>query len=378
MPIKNNHFMIYLLTIILPTVMVLFFTGTANPADEEEVKTSRYNPQTDGLVVHEWGVISCAKTPSATAGHPRIPAFVKMGRFQPAPYLPPEDEPAAADKPVIYFYSPKEQAIKVEVKIPSRCDTIYHWVPGRASIKGADSSWVSVEWNNLKISGPEDKGEISPVDDCHWWNTARNTAANFLEVAGRKLSFREKFLFYEVTGLPFSKPCYIQWDQDSCKIQLATCREFSVEDQSDAAPDPESDKSIRRVPKPRFLETKLHDVFALRIFQGKGTVVFTGKIDLSKKDERQIQMDPEVTMNLRSKTWRSATEGRLKKVLAKAGLYGDEIKSMTQIWNDDFFQKDGLRIIYRMSGKKYDELFPLNISEKAESIKRVMLVTIEG
>jgi len=323
---------------------------------------NHYNAKTDGLVVHEWGAIRYYENKGIKPRIGDLPKFVSKSA--------PQFRQMEFGKPVIYFYSPKARTMDVAVGVPGN-SPIYHWPPGKAgpykkrkkdkeseeASKGAGRAISSLSrmqemyWKELKILAARSGSGMREVENKHWWAVARRTSSNILQIANEK----EKFLMYESPDIPF-KPLF-RIEPNDAKTGFSINSRISNKKQ-------------------------LLDLFAVMIKNGKGKIIYKAKQGLKpfKQEGAIISMDFDNAkeFDLGSKGWKDLTTLKLKRIVEKAGLYADEATGMSGIWEEDFFRKDGMRVVYRLSEKEYNTQFPLYLSEEPKAIKRVMLIMIEN
>jgi hypothetical protein len=74
------------------------------------------------------------------------------------------------------------------------------------------------------------------------------------------------------------------------------------------------------------------------------------------------------------KGWPASGLETLMGQLKDAGLFGDEAKTLADLWKQELFLTPGVTLFYRLPQEEYDRLLPLKMRPKAEKLVRVGLV----
>ena len=163
------------------------------------------------VVVHEWGTFLAMSGSDGVSldgmyhEEHALPGFVHArGRDQLHPY----SAFLKGETPVIYFYTPTEQQVRVEVKFPRGLWT--QWYPHAAGIWPAFSTRPTADtlrdgrivWHAAVL--PAGPGPINPPPPATstdaLWNFARDVDAAFVRTAGRSGPETERYLFYRGLG----------------------------------------------------------------------------------------------------------------------------------------------------------------------------------
>ena len=337
---------------------------------------SAFGQEAGDLVVHEWGVVSLAYG-SSVWGNARSAGSKAMKGKEVASDLPKfvatwEDHIKEqindwrcqpVDKPVVYFYSSKAMDVSVEVAIPTgrpkawwpEATTFQPGFVGRPmrGLEKLDDDDINpkldqikpvnglLRWDKLSL----DPGVKSFPKADGWWSAARNvdaTAFRFVEPKelrfglqresrlGRKEPRAEKFLFYDAL-MPVDPQLDLQWKKTG---------EVSVTNRSAGA---------------------LGAIIAIRVKDGKCSSATHGALAKGAS----VVLTP--------------VEGApaLAGALVKAGLYEKEAASIVEIWKEEFFQVDGVRVLALLPRAFYDTLIPITIKPAPKEMARVLVAHVE-
>lgn len=229
-------------------------------------------------------------------------------------------QPMAMDKPVINIYSEKDIQLRISVDIHK--GRVNRWYPTHtdASLKG-----MKVMWDNLIVT--RSKKTLANAKDCTWWDLARDTDSSYLVT---KKGDVEKFLFYEGESEEL-KP-WISIKESKGKIALS-------------------------------VDTK-------HKFQGV-FVIKDKKIKYLDEVSESVQIDLEKDLVEKPKAVQL-----IEALLKKDGLNEKEAKGVVKIWEKDFFEKEGLRVIYMMPRKEIDRILNVEITPKPKSFVRSMIACV--
>jgi hypothetical protein len=75
-----------------------------------------------------------------------------------------------------------------------------------------------------------------------------------------------------------------------------------------------------------------------------------------------------------AKGWPASSLDTLVGQLKEAGLFGDEAKSLADLWKEELFLTPGVTLFYRLPQEEYERLLPLKMKPKPEKLVRVGLV----
>jgi hypothetical protein len=329
-----------------------------------------------GLVVHEWGVVSIAYG-SSVWGNARSAGAKAAKGGEVAPDLPKfvatwEDHVKEqindwrcqpVDKPVVYFYSPKAMDVSVEVAVPTGrpkawWPEVTAFQPGfegrpMRGLEKLDEDDIDpklakikpvnglLRWEKLSLD-PGVK-EFPKADG--WWNLARGVDATpftFVEPKelryglrrvsrlGRKEPRAEKFLFYDAM-LPVDPKIALEWTKAG---------DVSVTNHGGGP---------------------LGAVIALRVKDGKCASATHGALAKGAS----VTLTP------------AGGVPALAAALVKAGLYEKEAASIVEIWKEEFFQVDGVRVLAILPRALYDALLPITIKPEPKELARVLVAHVE-
>jgi hypothetical protein len=303
----------------------------AAPAPKDKSAT----PVIRGLVVHEWGTFSTFSGSNGTnlRFYPYdndLPDFVHG-------YLPknskarPEGGTISLETPVLYFYSDKALTASVRVDFPKGILTEWYPQAGRTAKR--------LDWPTIKVK-PGEKGELLRESKKSRYYAARETDAAALLVPftenGAAKTEEEKFLFYRGVGT-FGIPLSARALGDD---------KFTVRWSGEAPVD---------------------DLILLRVQGGK---IRFQSFRFSEKDQRVPQTN--VQLPSRDATVKALGE-TLEKILTAKGLFGKEARAMVKTWSNAWFEEEGTRILYVLPNKLTEELLPLRLDPKPDSLVRVLI-----
>ena len=160
------------------------------------------------LTVHEWGTFTSIAGPDGLAmdwlpltGSTDLPSFVE--HFRDVQFKGGLRGTIRMETPVLYFHSPRETTVSVNVSFPK--GLITEWYPRATSANPAlttrDFSLHSMQspgaisWSSVHID-PHAASDFPSDDSENHYYAARQTASSPLELATSSGPQREKFLFY--------------------------------------------------------------------------------------------------------------------------------------------------------------------------------------
>ncbi len=286
-------------------------------------------PTASRYVVHEWGVIGLDVVGAdeiRAALKADLPDFIRRvapetgARF----FIPP------THKPVLYFYPDAHERFYPDVKVSIPGGKIlYFWPPTSASETELFYRH-NVFWNR-----GIDPANARPVPDGHWIEKARDTDAAWLQVTviekGKKplVSETERFIFYD-GQVPYVGPLLME----STNGRLA----------------------VRHVGK-----EPLADVMLIETAGGETRIDHVAL--LGGGERRELAPRPV-----------EDAEALLVERLTAAGLFEKEARGMASIWREDFFERDGRWLLWRLDSATIDALMPLYLKPAPVDTKRVHLV----
>ncbi len=349
-----------LLILLLPFLAVVLAA-----VDSDAGRPEPRGPAWDGksFAVHEWGTFTAVQGSNGVVldglmhEERDLPPFVYDLRDSTGVtgYSP------KMETPVIYFYSPTERRVSVEVKFPR--GAITQWYPaarrvnherrnescqpappdGRVitSLQNGFVRWGG--WHQLQVMAPGAPARLPQVEADDPWVFARDVDANTLRTfnytAARHGGDRtapprteqEKFLFYRGLG-NFHMPLVgkVQSEQAGTERYRADLR----------------------------LETRepVTHVFLIWVRDGKSGYRYIPSLEGS----RRISLDLELRA---SELCTKDLVGALAYQLSKTGLYYKEALAMARTWQQGYFQDEGLRVLYVLPRKFVDAELPLRVQE---------------
>lgn len=302
-------------------------------------------PETD-LAVHEWGTFTSIAGPDGSSmgwlpltGSTDLPSFVE--HFREVAFKGGLRGTVRMETPVLYFYSPRETTVSVNVSFAK--GLITEWYPRATSVNTALTprdfslfnirSSGSIVWNSVHV---EPQGSLDfPTDNSgnHYF-AARNTSAASLSVETPSGPQREKFLFYRGVSA-FSVPINATVSADS---------------------------TIH-------LQNQMSDEIPVAIlFERRGAKL--GYRMLGPLREQAAFALPELSGSLESLF--SNFEG----ILVSQGLFPDEAHAMLETWKNSWFE-EGSRLIYIVPRRFVDSVLPLRISPAPATTTRVFVGRLE-
>ena len=289
-------------------------------------------PRLSPFTVHEWGTFTSIAGQDGAAvrwlpqgGPGDLPCFVERSVLNYKGGMP---GTVRMETPVLYFYSPADVTVKVDVGF--RQGAITEWYP-HATVAlpfnaGPDGS---ISWDAITVS--PNQAATFPVESgpSHYYK-ARETDATPL-AAGSQV---EKFLFYRGVG-QFAPPISATVRADGTVVA------WSPQD----AP--------------------LGDLI---LFENRrGAVAFT------------IQRAAGARATLDRPVLDDASRGpqrELVRLLVAHGLYRKEAEAMVETWSDSWFE-EGARLLYIAPRAAVDAILPLTINPAPVSVERVFVGRME-
>ncbi len=290
------------------------------------------------LTVHEWGTFTSVAGADGRPvlwhtvyGQSDLPCFVRRARRGPKDSL---EAFVRMETPVLYFYSPRDTTVDVSVRF--RRGAITEWFPdavvqpeevttealARSSFEG------SAQWRAVKVL-PGAKPDFRTEPGASHYYAARETDAAPIRVGAQT----EKYLFYRGVA-NFTPP---------------------VEATISAG-----DKVLVRNPEGAKL----------------GSIVFFENLRGTKTYEARDVAASEATFSRRAVAGRAPVSQAVEKILIGHGLYPKEAAAMVATWRDSWFE-EGARLFYIMPSRSVDQILPLTMTPKPESVTRVFVGRME-
>lgn len=287
--------------------------------------------------VHEWGSINLiqgsdrAILGGLTDDQSDLPPFVETWFKKPDR----SNIPMMIEKPILYFYT--KEAIVANVKVSCPGGFLTQWYPNATShfpVNPGPGHKLPVmkngflEWKWIAVTPHDERNNLQAVANHPWWPITREPDSAVLRVNGAE----EKFLFYRGSS-SFNSP----------------------------------------------LKIDVRDGFALSATR---PVRHVYTIQAGEETKPVIHYHEQVSVKdgaspAETIATPAGAASHLKTLLNQEGLFPKESDGMVRIWEQDMFNKPGIRAIYLMEPSELDELLPLNIQPTPNKVVRVMLVRVE-
>jgi hypothetical protein len=360
------------------------------------------------IIVHEWGVNTYDWSGKAQK-MPTFPDFIytdqKPGKMTAnkngVKHLPPDS--GIRRKPLLYFYPPANSPTKVGVEVRFAFGYANAWYPQvdmyrtPEQVKNAkppvemDKKFQGVRiqgnpnpvpsderfelvWNELTLNQAPAEAEESKIHDdlpeSHWIHDARNVDAAV--VSNGTGGEAEKFVFYEGINTEGPKVCILF---ENGSYSLVNTGNHTIYDVT----------CIYRRDSVRYC-MRLDELAPMpqqNLNSGKGAAVIPAmiippllnmKVDALSADD-QVKADQEMLKREMNALVTALTKGNSllpqnvmmrdpadsQPATTMHTLYRKEAEGLAKIWHKDFFEQEGLTIIYRESPAYLDMAMPLNI-----------------
>src|SRR4029079_3015051 len=258
---------------------------------------------TTTVTVHEWGTFTSVAGPDGQAvewmaqtGQQDLPCFVETGGWGFKGALM---GTVRMETPVLYFYSPQDVSVSVDVRFPKGVMT--EWYPHATVTSNwtAPSGWSSaISWPSVRVT-PQAKVNFRTEAGRSHYYTARETAAAPVLVGAQP----EKLLFYRGVGM--------------------------LPPPLTAVANPDGSVAVRSV---RGL--RIGDVV---FFENRRGAMAATAHTLERPDA--VLPRPEL------EDASGAPLRELAQLLVKNGLYEKEAQAMVETWRDSWFE-EGARLLY--------------------------------
>jgi len=303
-------------------------------------------PMVPDLTVHEWGTFTAIAGNDGRAmpwqtlkDATDLPGFVE--HFSDANFKSGLIGAIRMETPVLYFYSPRDVRVSVDVKF-SR-GVITEWYPHAARRQPSEAlrntdlrqlRWSgNIAWDGINVS-PELTGEFPREAQASRYYAARGTSSTPLSVVTKAGPQKEKFLFYRgvsAASLPLSA------------VQNAS-GDLLVKNLDDS------------------------EIPAAILFERRGKRVGYRLMDAPTNEV--VLQPPDLTGSL------ELLLGDLEQILVDQGLYRDEAHAMMETWRDSWFE-EGSRLIYIVPRRLVDQILPLTIEPIPSQVVRVFVGRLE-
>jgi hypothetical protein len=302
-------------------------------------------PQND-LTVHEWGTFTSIADPDGCAmdwlpltGSTDLPSFVE--HFRDVAFKGGLRGTVRMETPVLYFYSPQETTVSVDVSFPK--GLITEWYPhsdsANSGLTSKDYALVmmkrpgGISWPSVHID-PHAASDFPTDSSQNHYYAARQTSSAPIEVSTPAGTQREKFLFYRGVAA-FSPP-----------ITATASADNTVSLQNDSS-DP--------IPN-------------LILFERRGAQL--GYRVLGPLRDQASLAPPVLDGSLDSLYF------TLESMLVSEGLYPDEAHAMLETWKTSWFE-EGSRLVYIAPRAFVDSVLPLHIYPAPTNTTRVFVGRLE-
>ena len=298
------------------------------------------------LTAHEWGTFTSISSPDGRpmdwltlSGSSNLPSFVE--HFRDVKFKGGLRGTVRMETPVLYFYSPHETTVSVDVSF-SR-GLITEWYPHADSVNPTltirDFSLYNLKapgaifWDSVHID-PYAQSDFPSDKSDNPYYAARQTSSASVSVEQSGEPQREKFLFYRGVAA-FAPPLSATLSSDdSVHLQNAIGKPIS-------------------------------DVI---LFERRGEKLGYRVLG-PLSDEASLPM-PTLGGSL------DALASHLEGVLISQGLYPDEAHAMLETWKASWFEQ-GSRLIYIVPRSFVDSVLPLNIKPAPTKTVRVFVGRLE-
>jgi hypothetical protein len=324
-------------------VAILIAQGDASPAAFSVFSHQSASP---GLTVHEWGTFTSISGPNGRVidwlpltGSTDLPSFVE--HFRDVKFKGGLRGKVRMETPVLYFYSPQETTVAVDVSFPK--GLITDWYPhadsANSGLTSKDYALVmmkrpgTISWPSVRIDPHAASNFPADKSENHYY-AARQTSSAPIEVSTPTGMQAEKFLFYRGVAA-FSPPITATLSADNT---VSLQNDFSE-------------------PIPNVI-----------LFERRGAQF--GYRVLGPVSDQASFAPPVLDGSLDSLY--STLEG----ILISEGLFPDEAHAMLETWKNSWFE-EGARLIYIVPRAFVDSVLPLHVNPVPANTTRVFVGRLE-
>jgi len=175
-----------------------------------------------------------------------------------------------------------------------------------------------LNWRDLELDPAVTGFPAAPA----WWTRARDVDAAAV-IAGDQ---KDRFIYYDALG-EYAPKLAADWTKTGVKLRNDSSDDFAA-------------------------------VMAVRVKDG---VCSSATARLAQGGSAELAL----------------TKGLPDLAAALAGLYKKEAAALVEIWNDEFFKTDGVRLLAVLARDVYDRLLPVDISPKPDELVRVLILHLE-
>jgi len=366
------------------------FTASTSQANLSDGHPARHNSRvTDSsdLTAHEWGTFTSISGPDGRpmdwltlSGSTNLPSFVE--HFRDVKFKGGLRGIVRMETPVLYFYSPQETNVSVDVSF-SR-GLITEWYPHADSVNPTlttrDFSLYnlkspgSISWHSIHVD-PHAATDFPSDNSDNPYYAARQTSSSPLELPTANGPQHEKFLFYRGVAA-FPPPLSATISSDGTVFLQNDLRTDSAPRGSELQPRQSVSANTGlqppRNPLPIFPgpsgETTSKEIPNVIFFERRGTRI--GYRILGPLRDQASLSTPSLDGSLDSLS--STLEG----FLISQGLFPDEAHAMLETWKSSWFE-EGSRLIYIVPRPFVDSVLPLHINPAPANIVRVFVGRLE-
>lgn len=344
--------------------------------------TAAHESQPTDLTAHEWGTFTSISGPDGRAldwlpltASTNLPSFVE--HFRDVNFKGGLRATIRMETPVLYFYSPRETTVSVDVSFSK--GLITEWYPHANSVNPIPTtrdlslynlkSRGAISWNSVHIN-PYAANDF-PLDNSeNPYYAARQTSSSPLELPAPSGQQREKFLFYRgVTAFPPPLTATISSD-GTVDLQNRLPNNSPVRGSElqfrHLVPASFGLQPLRNLPS----ETDIYpnEISNVIFFERRGAQL--GYRVLGPLRDQASLSPPTLDGSLDSLS--SDLEG----MLISEGLFPDEAHAMLETWKNSWFE-EGSRLFYIVPRAFVDSVLPLHINPAPSNIVRVFVGRLE-
>jgi len=247
------------------------------------------------------------------------------------------------ETPVLYFYSPRELDVTVDVAFPQGVVTeVYpNMVDYSPAFRHLESlSNGTAKWK-VHVLPRKDRLPVPPVPKDHIWTHSRQVTANQVTFGGEV----EELIFYRGVG------------RFQAELQVtSTSRQMTIKNT---------------------LAESVSAVFVLESDGEKGYIralgALPGRQSISTPIKGSTLGDELIDMEL----FVTRCTVLLEAALLEAGLYPLEARAMVGTWTRSYFRTPGVRVLYVSPQKWANRLLPTTVSPKPDDFVRVLVGRVE-
>ena len=326
-----------------------------SPILAPEVQATPTESPGKDLVVHEWGTFLAMGGSDGVAldgmyhEEHGLPPFVHArGRDQLRVY----SALSKGETPVIYFYTSKEQNVRVEVKFPQGIWT--QWYPSAAGVYPKFGAMPTADtlrdgrivWHASIIPATKEPAPTLPSTSADaLWNFARQVDSAYVRAynpmkSGPEAIETERYLFYRGLG---TAPLPVRLSYDSGGTIAS------------------KGSGVRHV-------------FVIRVEGGKAAYTYRPGLEAGEEVAGAI---PSMEGARPVGPVADALADDLEARLVASGLYAKEARAMVNTWRSSYFGTEGIRALFVLPQAWTDGFIPMAITPRPETLVRVMVGRLE-